>query len=223
MSCNHRQLSHFKQLVAFAFPFLLLTIGSLSHVAQAQPPSFTIADIQYSGTGCPQGSAAVVVSPDLRAFTVGFDEYGASIPFPDGDPAQPPIRGDRENCLLILTLDYDPGWRFAIFTVNYEGGTQLQNENVVAQQISTYRFQGQTGGAKFSSEWRGPTDELFFVTDEVVAPVFSPCGALRALQINTTVSVNNFAGKPTDFGSIAQDIIDGQLSETYTLTWERCP
>lgn len=220
MSCDHRQLSHFKPLVVFAVSFLLLPIGFLSHNAQAQPPSFTIADIQYSGTGCPQNSVAVDVAPDLRAFTLGFDQYVATIP---GDPTQPPIRADRKNCLVILNVEYDPGWRFAIFTVNYEGGTLLQNENVVAHQTSTYRFQGQTVRARFISEWRGPRDEDFFFTDEVDAPVFSPCGELRALQINTMIRVNNFAGLPTDTGLIAQDSIDGELTEEYTITWERCP
>src|ERR687894_969411 len=100
MDCDHRQLSHFKQLVAFAVPFLLLTIGSLSHDAQAQPPSFRIVGLQYSGTGCPQGSVAVVVAPDLRAFTLGFDQYVAKIPFPNDDTTQPPIRVDRKNCLV---------------------------------------------------------------------------------------------------------------------------
>lgn len=222
MSGNRRQLSHFKQLVVFAVPFLLLTIGSLSHDAQAQPPSFEIASLQAGGTGCPQGTVTVNVAPNLQSFTLLFDDYGAKIPFKDDDPTKPPQRADRENCAIVLGLKYDPGFRFAIVQVNYEGGTQLQNKNVVAKQQSTYRFQGQGKGATASTTWKGPIDELFLFTDIVKAPVFSPCGAVLPLQINTVLTVNNFKGKPTDFGSIAQDIIDGQLSEKYTITWEKC-
>jgi hypothetical protein len=186
------------------------------------PPSFEIASLQTSGTGCPQGTVTANVSPDLQAFTLGFDDYGVKIPFKDDDPTKPPQRADRENCLIILSLRYDPGFRFAIVQVNYEGGAQLQNKNVVGKQQSTYRFQGQSGGATAFTPFKGPLDKIFLFTDKVGAPVFSPCGAVRALQINTVLTVNNFAGKPTDFGSIAQDIIDGELSEKYTITWEKC-
>ena len=193
----------------------LLASASASAALADAPPYVRVRNISYAGTGCPAGSVAENVSPDRQAFTVLFDQYQAStgpgVPFTE----------KRKNCQVNVDLDFPQGWSFSLFTVDTRGYVAL-DPGVNGLQQSSYYFQGQMGTARLATPMYGPLDQDYEVRDTlgVQSLVWSPCGAQRALNINTEVRVSSF--DPNAQGLITTDSIDGQFHLIYGLQWRRC-
>ncbi len=199
------------KLVAVASTLLLA--GSL--FAQA-PNTVQIRNIMYNGSGCPIGSVGQNIAPDFKAFTLTFSDYIAEI-----GPGIP-LSDARKNCQLTLDMYFPQGWQFAIATFDYRGYVSL-DRRVQATQSSAYYFQGQGQTGRFSTNFSGPVDRDYQFRDTIglTSLVWSPCGATRALNINTQVRLNN-RSNPNGSGLITTDSIDGQIIHKYGLQWRRC-
>jgi len=204
----------FRSLIKFGVPLLIIATSQIAH---ADAPTYVrVRNISYAGTGCPAGSVAENVSPDLQAFTLLFDNYvaqtGPGVPFSEG----------RKNCQLNIDLDFPQGWTYTLFTVDYRGYVAL-DPGVTALQQSTYYFQGQPASGHLRTNMVGPTDRNFQITDQlgIAALVWAPCGAQRSLNINTEVRTSNMAN-PSGQGLITTDSIDGGLQQIYGIQWRRC-
>ncbi len=70
---------------------------------------------------------------------------------------------------------------------------------------------------------RGPIDLNYQIRDTLglTALVWSPCGAQRALNINTEIRTDNSAFS-SRHGLMTTDSIDGEVKLIYGLTWRRC-
>lgn len=194
---------------------LLLPIIAQTATADA-PDNVYVRSIAYAGSGCPAGSVAENISPDLKAFTLLFDNYIAEVG--PGIPA----REKRKNCQINVDLAFPQGWSYTIFTVDYRGFMSLE-ARVTGLQKSSYYFQGSRATASLQSTFRGPTDEDYQVRDTLGlnALVWSPCGANRALNINTQIRVDNSRNR-RGLGLATLDSIDGQLQQIYGIRWRRC-
>src|SRR5690606_16125540 len=62
--------SKMKKILAIA---ALLVAGSFAGLAQAD--DIALGEPGYGGTGCPDGSASVTLSPDAKSLSIIFDEY----------------------------------------------------------------------------------------------------------------------------------------------------
>lgn len=197
----------------FAVASTLLLAGSL--FAQA-PNTVRIRNIMYNGSGCPIGSVGQNIAPDFKAFTLTFSDYIAEI-----GPGIP-LSDARKNCQLTLDMYFPQGWQFAIATFDYRGYVTLDTR-VQATQSSAYYFQGQGQTGRFSTNFSGPVDRDYQFRDTIglTSLVWSPCGATRALNINTQVRLNN-RSNPNGSGLITTDSIDGQIIHKYGLQWRRC-
>ena len=100
-------------------------------------------DVQYSGTGCPAGSAALSMQNDRKAFTLGLDAYVVQ-----SGPGISPIE-NRKACNLNVDLVYPQGWQYSIFTATYRGYAALDKDTIGTQK-STYWFTGH--GSQFSTQ-----------------------------------------------------------------------
>jgi hypothetical protein len=200
-------------LVKLSAPFLAL---SLSSAAFADVPSYVrIRNISYAGSGCPAGTVAENVSSDLKAFTLLFDSYIAEIG--PGISA----RENRKNCQVLVDLDFPGGWSYSIVDVDYRGYVSAER-GVTATQASAYYFQGQGATGRLTTDMRGPIDRDYQIRDTLGlnALVWSPCGAQRALNINSQVRLSSTNRRAS--GLITLDSIDGQVSHIYGLQWQRC-
>lgn len=204
-------------IVWICAPVALLTIGSIAY-SQEGPPAgtVTIAGIVEAGTGCPPGSVASNVANDRQAFTLLFSQFVASI-----GPGIP-ISEARKNCTMNIDLKFPSGWTYTIFTVDYRGFAQL-DDKVTGAQTSQYYFQGQPQTATLRTNLVGPRAEDYTIRDTLGlnAVVWSPCGAVRALNINAAVNVNN-QNNLTGRGLMTLDTVDGAVVHTYGLIWRRC-
>ena len=97
------------------------------------------------------------------------------------------------------------------------------DRNVTGVQKTTYYFQGSRSSASLQSTYRGSIDEDYHHRDRlgVSALVWSPCGASRALNLNTQVRVDNRRNR-RGFGLMTLDSIDGVLTHRYGIKWRRC-
>jgi len=181
------------------------------------PNQVFIRNITANGSGCPIGSVGSDISPDAKAFTLTFSDYQAEM-----GPGIP-LSESRKNCQVSVAMNIPQGWSYTLLKVDYRGFATL-DPGVIGQQRSTYYFQGASGrtnsGSLFTNMY-GPYSKDFIVSDDIEIQdlVWSPCGVTRSLNINTEVRLQGPRGSR---GYITQDSIDGELTQTYLISWRRC-
>lgn len=206
-------ISTLKKLVMVGSAFAMLAATS----ASADAPSYVrVRGINFAGSGCPAGSVATNVSPDLQAFTLLFDNYIAEV----GDGVS--AREKRKNCVVNVDLDFPQGWAYTLFTVDYRGYIDLER-NLVGTQQTSYYFQGSSATARLASNISGPVARDYQIRDTlgIASLVWSPCGASRSLNMNTEVRIDNTRNR-LGAGLMTLDSIDGQLKHIYGVQWRRC-
>jgi len=186
--------------------------------ADDPPTGVRIRNLSWAGSGCPAGTVAWNVAPDAMAFTLLFDSYVAEI-----GPGLPLSLG-RKNCQILVDLDFPQGWSYSVFTVDYRGFFNLDS-GVSGIQQSNYYFQGELLTARLQTKLNGPKVGDYQIRDSLGldALVWSPCGAQRALNINSSVYLENKSGNPNARGTMTTDSIDGKVTLIYGLQWRRCP
>jgi hypothetical protein len=105
--------------------------------AGPDPTMVGLISFSYGGSGCPQGSAALVLSADRTSLALTMEMYTVS--------HGPGIRvtENRKNCQLNAKLHYPSGWQFSIFSTTYSGYASLDS-GVTGLLKSTYYFSGST-------------------------------------------------------------------------------
>jgi Domain of unknown function (DUF4360) len=186
--------------------------------ADDPPAGVTIRGLSWAGSGCPAGTVAWNVAPDAMAFTLLFDSYVAEM-----GPGVP-LGNSRRNCQILVDLDFPQGWSYSVATVDYRGFSNLES-GVTGVQQSNYYFQGELLTGRLQTPLQGPRIGDFQIRDVLglEALIWSPCGAQRALNINSSVRVENHSGNPNARGVLTTDSIDGKVALIYGLQWRRCP
>lgn len=175
-----------------------------------------IAGITYGGTGCPQGTVGISLSTDRKTFTLIFDAYVASI----GPGIS--LTDSRKNCQINVNLHYPGGFQYSIFTSDYRGFVDLE-KGVTGVQKATYYFAGSTAQASTQTNWSGPISQDYLIHDEIPfsSTVWSPCGSVEALNINSQIRLDNTANKAA-LGYLSTDSIDGKVTFIVGVQWQVC-
>jgi hypothetical protein len=190
-----------------------------SPVVTNPPPDKIVIDVAtVNGSGCPQGTAAVAVSPDNTAFTVTYSSYLAQA----GGNSDP--TAFRRNCQLNLIVHVPQGFTYAIASADYRGFASLQR-GATATQKASYYFQGQPDTTTKTHPFSGPLNDDWQATDstDVAQLVYAPCGVLRNFNINTELRVNAGTASPGKVSFMTMDSTDGDISTTYHMAWKACP
>lgn len=190
-----------------------------SPVVTNPPPDKIVIDVAtVNGSGCPQGTAAVAVSPDNTAFTVTYSAYLAQA----GGNSDP--TAFRRNCQLNLIVHVPQGFTYAIASADYRGFASLQR-GATATQKASYYFQGQPDTTTKTHPFSGPLNDDWQATDstDVAQLVYAPCGVLRNFNINTELRVNAGTASPGKVSFMTMDSTDGDISTTYHMAWKPCP
>ncbi|MEE1755723.1 DUF4360 domain-containing protein [Streptomyces sp. SP18CS02] len=185
----------------------------------APPDKIVIEIATVNGSGCPQGTAAIAVSPDNTAFTVTYSDYLAQV----GVGSKP--TDFRKNCQLSLIVHVPGGFTYAVASADYRGYAHLES-GANAVQKASYYFQGSPDTASRSHPYSGPYDNNWQATDETDwgQLVWAPCGVKRHFNINTELRVNAGTSDPKKTNSfIAMDSTDGDIKTIYRLAWKECP
>ncbi|BAL91012.1 hypothetical protein AMIS_57920 [Actinoplanes missouriensis 431] len=200
-----------------------LTAGAMavsSLTAPAAPPPTTemvIDVVKTNGTGCPPGSAEVIVSPDNKAFTVSYSKFVAQV---GPETAATDV---RKNCQLLLNVLVPDGYTYAVAGVDYRGYANLQ-KGVTATESAFYYFQGESHTTEIKHELVGYLADEWQHSDRV--PVesmsFLDCDNKRYLSVNTELKVDPANADRSVTNWVAMDSIDGDLETTYHVAWKRC-
>ncbi|MFJ3302097.1 DUF4360 domain-containing protein [Streptomyces sp. NPDC086549] len=190
-----------------------------SPVIDNPPPDKIVIDVAtVNGSGCPQGTAAVAVSPDNTAFTVTYSDYLAQA----GGNSDP--TAFRKNCQLNLIVHVPQGFTYAIASADYRGFASLQS-GANATQKASYYFQGSSNTAAKTHPFSGPYNDDWQATDSTdwAQLVWAPCGVLRNFNINTELRVNAGSSAPGKVSFMTMDSTDGDISTVYHMAWKTCP
>jgi len=183
----------------------------------APPDQVRIRSLSWAGSGCPAGTVGGNLASDFKAFTLLFDAYVAEI-----GPGLP-LSQSRRNCQILIDLEFPQGWSYAVFDVDYRGFVSVA-PSVSGVQQSSYYFQGEFRTARLHTTLAGPRVGDYQIRDSLGldTTVWSPCGANRALIINSEVRLLNNGSDPDAQGLITTDSIDGKVTHIYGLQWQRC-
>lgn len=193
--------------------------SALSPVLDNPPADKIVIDlVTVNGSGCPEGTAAVAVSPDNTAFTVTYSAYLAQV----GVGALP--TDWRKNCQLNLIVHVPAGFTYAIASTDYRGFASLQT-GATGVEKAGYYFQGSpltnysthTFAGAYADDWHA-TD-----TTDVAELVWAPCGVARNFNVNSELRVlagTSDTKSATSF--MTMDSIDGAFSTIYHFAWQEC-
>lgn len=166
----------------------------------------------YGGTGCPQNSASVALSPDQKSVSILFDQYVVE--------AGGGRRLDRKTCNIAIPVTIPQGWSVSIFEVDYRGFVSIPSGGR-AQFNVDYFFAG-GNGVRTTKTFASGTSRDYLLTDRLAAEalVWSACGAQTNLRVNTNMLVqSNYRG---DQALATVDSADIQAGIVYHLQWRRC-
>ncbi|MFF4797063.1 DUF4360 domain-containing protein [Streptomyces sp. NPDC001351] len=201
----------------------LLTTAIPAHnssgVFDNPPPDKIVIDVAtVNGSGCPQGTAAVAVSPDNTAFTVTYSQYLAQA----GGNSDP--TAFRKNCQLNLIVHVPQGFTYAIASADYRGFLSLQ-PGASATQKASYYFQGSSSTVPKTHPFSGSYNDDWQATDSTdwAQLVWAPCGVQRNFNINTELRVSAGTTNPGKVSFMTMDSTDGDISTVYHLAWKDCP
>lgn len=210
-------------LLGGAVAALLTTALPASHTASPvfdnPPPDKIVIDVAtVNGSGCPQGTAAVAVSPDNTAFTVTYSQYLAQA----GGNSDP--TAFRRNCQLNLIVHVPQGFTYAIASADYRGFLSLQ-PGASATQKASYYFQGSPNTVPKTHPFSGTYNDDWQATDSTdwAQLVWAPCGVERNFNINTELRVNAGTTNPDKVSFMTMDSTDGSISTIYHMAWKQCP
>jgi Domain of unknown function (DUF4360) len=169
-----------QSLKAFFAALTLIAANVAPAFAQAK---VTIQGASYGGSGCPERSAAVSVSPDGQELTILFDKFIAQ----GNNPTQ-----SRKSCNLSIPINVPEGFQISLYDADYRGYVAPATRGNLRAE---YFFAGARGPV-FSRTFRGETD--YNVRDSLVtvADVWSACGDSVNMRVNAAMTARG-AGMAT--------------------------
>lgn len=144
-------------------------------------PDIALGEPVYGGTGCPQGTAQVVLSPQRRWLAVGFARYAARAAS-SGALA-------RESCSLAIPVSVPPGLRVSLSRLQAYGDADVSPRGRGAFRAE-YFFAGSTG-VRVERDFRGGFAGSFVASGGDL--VRAGCGESGIVRVNTSIRASDDA------------------------------
>ncbi len=189
---------------------IMLGLLLISSVVLADDVSLGIPG--YGGTGCPQGSASAVLSPDAKQLSILFDSYSME--------AKGSKTVDRKTCNVAIPIHVPNGLSVSILQVDYRGYNSLPRGG--SSELGVEYFFAGVKGPAMTKTFNGALDSDFYVSNKLAATAltWSPCGADVNLRINTSMRVRTNPRGDQAISSI--DSIDMSAGLVYLLQFRTC-
>jgi hypothetical protein len=197
-----------KKILAIA---ALLVGGSFAGASYAD--DIALGQPGYGGTGCPDGTASVTLSPDAKSLSILFDEYYVEA----GGATNKSL--DRKACNIAIPVHVPQGLSVSILTIDYRGYNSLPSGAKSTFAVE-YFFAG-TKGPTFSKSFNGALDKDYTITNKLQAQalVWSACGADVNLRTNSSIRVQTKQNKEAMATVDSQDV---SAAIVYQLQWKQC-
>jgi hypothetical protein len=197
-----------KKILAIA----ALLIGS-SFAGLAQADDIALGEPGYGGTGCPDGSASVTLSPDAKSLSILFDEYYVEA----GGTTNKSF--DRKSCNIAIPVHVPQGLSVSVLTIDYRGYNNIPTGAKTTFNVE-YFFAG-ARGPTFTKNFNGPVDDDYLITNKLKASalVWSKCGADVNLRTNSSIRVQTKQNKEALATVDSEDV---NAAIVYALQWKKC-
>lgn len=196
---------------------LLTALVGLFAISANAADDIKLGEPSYGGTGCPQGSVGITLSPDSKVLSMIFDSYVAEAGKSSGKTIQ------RQTCNLSVPIHVPQGMSVSVLKVDYRGyvyapkGTQAQF-NV---EYFLKSFNGQTTGPKASKTFSNYDNEYLLSNQlGLSALVWSPCGEDVNLRVNSSMTARTDGKKQDVLATV--DSVDIAGGIVYQLQWQSC-
>jgi hypothetical protein len=195
----------YKRVLALVIPLLALT---------AWADDLRIGYPGYGGTGCPAGSASVVVSPDQKALSILFDSYIVEAGYTTNRSI------DRKSCNLTVPVHVPQGYSISIFHVDYRGFNAIPSGG--NSRFTAEYFWAGARGPTMTKNFFGPLNQDYILTNNLLASalVWTPCGASVNLRVNSSMMVRTNTAYDQAMATV--DSADLHAGLVYHLQWRRC-
>lgn len=189
-----------------------LLIGS-AFAGASYADDIALGEPGYGGTGCPDGSASVTLSPDAKSLSILFDEYYVEV----GGSTNKSL--DRRSCNVAIPVHVPQGLSVSILTIDYRGYNSLP-AGASSTFAVEYFFAG-VQGPKFQKTFNGSLDKDYLITNKLQASalVWSACGADVNLRTNSSIRVRTTQNKEALATVDSEDI---KAAIKYQLQWKKC-
>lgn len=190
---------------------LMVSGAAMAAPAQAQTP-ITLGTPTYGGTGCPQGTASVTLSPDGSTLAVIYDQYAVNAG--GGSPAIA-----RASCNLAIPVNIPNGFNISIVGIDYRGFNAL-DAGASSNFRVEYFFSGSSGPV-FNQPFAGGLVDDFTIHNNIgfASLVWSPCGADVILRVNSSI-LAQAPGAATAYVSV--DSTDVNAAIIFGIQWAAC-
>ena len=173
-------------------PFLttLLTTLALTCIASSvSAQQVQLGQVQLAGSGCPQGSASVTLSPDGSVASILFSAFQIT-----KDNPAPLYQVLQKTCRVILPIQVPANYSLQAWNVDYRGYVHVEDPMV------TFAFSSKPGLTAFQ-HWafpvqttylKGVRDEPLFFTHNI--RTLTGCGSRVDLQVEMNMQVSSLQG-----------------------------
>jgi hypothetical protein len=167
----------------------------------------------YGGTGCPDGSASVTLSPDQKSLSILFDNYVVEA----GGSTNKAF--DRKSCNIAIPVHVPQGLSVSVIAIDYRGYNNIPTGGKTTFNVE-YFFAGMQGPT-FSKSFNGPLDKDYLIQNQLTAQsmVWSKCGADVNLRTNSSIRVQTTKNKEALATVDSQDV---NAAIIYALQWKKC-
>ncbi|GEM_PF-735677 len=181
-------------------------------------PGLSMLTPSYAGTGCPQGTASTILSPDGKSLTVIFDAYIAQ--------ANASLPRDQKGCQINIPFQVPAGYQVQVVKMDYRGFANLPqgSRSTFGAGFRYLEIDGRTTPnprVLRARVFQGPRQSEFKLTSILRGARFSPCGTNFILAAESMLNVA--ANRQGEDAFATVDSLDGvALPVVYSLRWKRC-
>ena len=191
---------------------VLCLISTISQLALASTPPFTVGDPVITGNGCPTGSYSVILSPDGTEMTLSFSEFSAMT-----DSTQD---YDFSNCNIAIPIDLPAGLMLGLVGIEYQGVAFIPTGGSGSFSREHFFAGTQSPAIVSSIEAYDQTQEFIF-DDTFQFIEWSECGDDLIVRSNATVMVTKLPDSDNNaFMSVFSENLN--ISVQYHLIWQYC-
>lgn len=196
----------------------LLISASLFSQSGPHNQEVEIRDVRVNGTGCPIGTASVLLTNShpngpIDFFEIVYDEFIVE----RGPDA---TEKSRKFCNVVADIKFPQGWSYSIFRLEYEGYAEIAR-GAKAELKTEYFFPQVTSRKRDVKKIKGPWEGDYnnHDTNGIFTAIGSPCGRTIPLNIKTTLTLK---GTRRSNSIITSDIQTGSITQKFGLKWKRC-
>lgn len=200
--------------IYFILLSLVLPVPAFSQV-KPKVSDVEIKKAEVSGSGCPKGTASVIVTnskPNGPAdyFQVTADDFMVSKP-----------GVSNKFCNIVLDIKYPGEWTYSILDVETDGyGEIYQGHSSVFLLEFSWRNSGQKP-KKIREIKTKPWSGDYNVESKFGEKIYAPCGKVLPVNLKTTIRIKGTTDT-NDISILTVDRQSGLFSQKWGIDWKKC-